>query len=97
MDNEEILFENKEREITITATEEPKLIRLKFGDIEVSINKDIKVRDIAVMVEKDVGVCWDDTELRHSSITLGGLRTLFEKADELETVKDAFRILNKEG
>ena len=99
---ETILYENKERELTIISRGDENHIVVKFGELEVSMNKDKRLRDIAYMIKGDgvPGVTFDyelgDNYKWHVEDSVDIISWYYRNQDrrKLSSIKEAWQILN---
>jgi len=104
--NKKEIYKNKAIDLTITQIDTSihhgNYISIKFGDVELSINKQRRVRDIAVLINGAItGVIWDDKKLAPNDTDwstnegIDAIKLHYLKRDEakLKTIKKAFEIL----
>jgi len=104
MTDGKVIFEDKLREITITQYDREDHIVVKFGKLEVSMNKSREFRDMAYLICgggcEGVGFDYDsDPEDRkwqiNESVNMISLWYLHEAKRKLETLKEAMEILKE--
>jgi len=99
-----VLFEDKERQLTITQYDREDHVVVKFGGLEVSMNKSREFRDMAYLIRGGgcEGVSFDydaDPEDRkwqvNESVNMISLWYLHGAKRKLEALKEAYQILQE--
>jgi len=97
-----VIFEDKERQLTVTEYKENNIV-VKFGNLEISMNKDRQFQDIAYVVCGDgcPGITFDydhDDNAKwkvNQNINMISLWYLHEAKRKLEALKEAYQILQE--